>query len=316
MKRLLIYMVCVGLFAGCSPEDRPAVDSGQIRFVSGVSVEVSRATGPVSGNVLPQDSRIGLFAVAASSTGGSDAPAIIMNNLPGTVGAEGAIDYDPVQYYEAGKKYSFYACYPYTASDRYSNASEAPRLTVSLEKQAGAQDDYLWATLSEVTPQSAVGTGVQKFTFGHALCQVRVRIWNGSGAEVPLGSITLKAPASGVLSLADGSWSDIEATSADGFSEFTLYSPPEATMLPKDAFYEVPASLLQLPVNEAVMKTQTFSLTIDGKSYAVTPSSPAGGWQSGYSYIYTVWYATEGITFQGTVGPWQQVNGGPIDTEE
>lgn len=316
MKWLLIYMVCVGLFAGCSPEDRPTMASGQIRFVSGVSVEVSRATGPVSGNVLPQDSRIGLFAVAASSIEGSNAPAIIMNNLPGTVGAEGAIDYDPVQYYEAGKKYSFYACYPYTASAVYSNPSEVPRLTVSLEKQAGAQDDYLWATLSDVTPQSAVGTGVQKFTFGHALCQVRVRIWNGSGAEVPLGSITLKAPASGVLSLADGSWSRIDATDAKGFSEFTLYSPPEATMLPTEAFYEVPASLLQLPVNETVMKTQTFSLTIGGKSYAVTPSSPAGGWQSGYSYIYTVWYATEGITFQGTVGPWQQVNGGPIDTEE
>ena len=113
MKRLLIYMVCFVLFSGCSPEDRalpPAPDA--ICFVSGISVEVSKATGPVSGTVLQSGSRIGLFAASGGSGGGGGT--VVMNNLMGTVEAEGAINYDPMKYYEKDKEYNFYACYPYT----------------------------------------------------------------------------------------------------------------------------------------------------------------------------------------------------------
>lgn len=141
MKRLLIYMVCSVLFSGCSPEDRalpPAPDA--IRFVSGISVEVSKATGPVSGTVLQSGSCIGLFAASGGSGGGGGT--VVMNNLMGTVEAEGAIDYDPVKYYEKDKEYNFYACYPYTVSD-YTDAGKAPLLSVSLAPNAQAQDDYL-----------------------------------------------------------------------------------------------------------------------------------------------------------------------------
>lgn len=315
MKRLLIYMVCAGLFTGCSPEDRPLPAAPQaIRFVSGVSVEVTRATGPVSGTVLPQGSRIGLFALSEQSGGGD--PQVLMNNLPGMVVAEGAIDYDPVKYYENGRKYAFYACYPYTASSGYTAAAGAPALAVTLDAYAGVQDDYLWASLPEVTPESNAATAVRKFTFRHALCQVRVRIWNGSEATAALQGITLKAPDSGVLSLGDGSWSEIKETEADSFTSFTLFYPSEPVMLPKEAFYEIPASLLQLPVGSETMAKQTFSITIDGKTYNISPSTPAEGWQGGTSYLYTVWYATDGLTFQGTVSDWQPVDGGNIETEE
>ena len=316
MKRLLIYMVCFVLFSGCSPEDRalpPAPDA--IRFVSGISVEVSKATGPVSGTVLQSGSRIGLFATSGGSgvVGGT----VVMNNLVGTVGAEGAIDYDPVKYYEKDKNYNFYACYPYTVSD-YTDAGKAPSLSVSLAPNAQAQDDYLWASLPGVTPEAGGATGVRKFTFRHALCQVRVRIWNGSDKEVPLNSITLKAPGSGVLSLGDGTWSETKETETETnpFISFTLYSPSELSPLPKDAFYEVPSALLQLPVSEEAMKSQVFSITIDEKTYEVTPTTPAGGWKAGFSYLYTVWYATDGIGFQGTVESWQPVDGGNVDTGE
>lgn len=314
MKRLLIYMVCSVLFSGCSPEDRalpPAPDA--IRFVSGISVEVSKATGPVSGTVLQSGSRIGLFAASGGSGGGGGT--VVMNNLVGTVEAEGAIDYDPVKYYEKDKEYNFYACYPYTVFD-YTDVGKAPSLSVGLAPNAQAQDDYLWASLSGVTPEAGGTTGVRKFTFRHALCQVRVRIWNGSGQEVPLNSITLKAPGSGVLSLGDGTWSETKETETNPFTSFTLYSPSELSSLPKDAFYEVPAALLQLPVSEEVMKSQAFSITIEGKTYEVQPTTPAGGWKAGFSYLYTVWYATDGIGFQGTVESWQPVDGGNVDTGE
>ena len=305
-------MVCTALFSGCSPEDRalpPAPDA--IRFVSGISVEVSKATGPVSGTVLQSGSRIGLFA--ASGGNGGVGGTVVMNNLVGTVGAEGAIDYDPVKYYEKDKEYNFYACYPVFD---YTDAGKVPLLSVSLAPNAQAQDDYLWASLPGVTPEVGGTTGVRKFTFRHALCQVRVRIWNGSDKEVPLNSITLKAPGSGVLSLGDGTWSKAKETETKSFTSFTLYSPSELSPLPKDAFYEVPAALLQLPVSEEVMKSQVFSITIDGDTYEVTPTTPAGGWQVGFSYLYTVWYATDGIGFQGTVESWQPIEGGNIDTGE
>lgn len=314
MKRLLIYMVCFVLFSGCSPEDRalpPAPDA--IRFVSGISVEVSKATGPVSGTVLQFGSCIGLFAASGGSGGGGGT--VVMNNLMGTVEAEGAIDYDPVKYYEKDKEYNFYACYPYTVFD-YTDAGKAPLLSVSLAPNAQAQDDYLWASLPGVTPEAGGTTGVRKFTFRHALCQVRVRVWNGSDKEVPLNSITLKAPGSGVLSLGDGTWSETNEAMVNTFTSFTLYSPSELSPLPKDAFYEVPSALLQLPVSEEAMKSQVFSITIEGKTYEVKPTTPAGGWKAGFSYLYTVWYATDGIGFQGTVESWQPVDGGNVDTGE
>ena len=314
MKRLLIYMVCSVLFSGCSPEDRalpPAPDA--IRFVSGISVEVSKATGPVSGTVLQSGSRIGLFAASGGSGGGGGT--VVMNNLVGTVEAEGAINYDPVKYYEKDKEYNFYACYPYTVSD-YTDAEKAPLLSVSLAPNAQAQDDYLWSSLPGVTPEAGGTTGVRKFAFRHALCQVRVRIWNGSDKEVSLNSITLKAPGSGVLSLGDGTWSEANETKTNTFTSFTLFSPTKLLPLPEEAFYEVPAALLQLPVSEEVMKSQVFSITIEGKTYEVKPTTPAGGWKAGFSYLYTVWYATDGIGFQGTVESWEPVDGGNVDTGE
>lgn len=303
MKRLLIYMVCVWLLSGCSPDGSPlSLSSGAIRFVSGISVEETKADGPVSGTTLPQGSRISLC---------SD----IMNNLTGTIGAEGSIDYNPVKYYETGKEYTFYACYPYTTALNYTDTGQAPSLPVSLATHADMQEDYMWAALPKVTAVSG-GTPAQKFTFRHALSRIRLRIWNGSAGSVPLNGISLTAPGTGTLSLADGNWTGVNETQSEDFTLFTLFHPAEAVALPEEAFYEIPASMLQLPVGEEVMKSQMFSIVIDGKSYEIHPATPSGGWQSGVSYLYTVWYAAEGITFKGTVEPWNAVDGGDAPTEE
>lgn len=311
MKRLLIYLVCAAMFGGCSPDDRRETPSGgAIRFVADVSVETSKASGLLSGTVLPAGSRAGLFACSTQAGASSD---VVMNNVAGTIGAEGAVDYDPVKYYEAGKNYSFYACWPYTASMAYTDAADAPSLKISLGDQAGSQEDYLWASL-KVTPDTDRSNDIGRLTFRHALCRIRVRIWNGSTAGVLLNSITLAAPGSGTLSLADGSWQEVEE--GNRFPSFILCRYSEAVELPQEAFYEIPISLLQLPVGAETMKKQVFSITIDGQTFEVSPVTPAEGWAAGYSYLYTVWYATDGVTFQGTIEPWLPVEAGEVDPEE
>lgn len=316
MKRLLIYMACVWVLSGCSPEGAPLLPSSTaIRFTSGISVEVTKSGGPVSGTTLPVGSRIGLCAVSEQTGEGESSKQVVMNNLPGTTGAENAIDYDPVKYYETGRKYAFYACYPYTVALNYTDATQTPSVSITLATHADAQEDYMWAALPEVTATPG-GTAAQKFTFRHALCRIRIRIWNGSMGEVPLNGISLSAPDSGTLSLSDGGWTEVNETRSNGFTTFTLFHPAEPVELPKDAFYEVPASLLQLPVGEEAMKLQTISLQIGGKTYEIHPSTPSGGWQRGFSYLYTVWYATDGVSFKGTVEDWNTVPGGDIETEE
>ena len=248
MKRLLIYLVCAAMFGGCSPDDRRETPSGgAIRFVADVSVETSKASGLLSGTVLPDGSRAGLFACSTQTGGSSE---VVMNNVAGTIGVEGAVDYDPVKYYEAGKNYSFYACWPYTASMAYTDAADAPSLKISLGDQAGSQADYLWASL-KVTPDTDRSNDIGRLTFRHALCRIRVRIWNGSTAGVFLNSITLTAPGSGTLSLADGSWEEVEE--GNRFPSFILCRYSEAVELPQEAFYEIPISLLQLPVGAETM---------------------------------------------------------------
>lgn len=316
MKRLLIYMACVWVLSGCSPEGTPLLPSSNaIHFISGISVEVTKAGGPVSGTTLPAGNRIGLYAVSEQTGEGESGKQVVMNNLPGTIGAEGAIDYDPVKYYEAGRKYAFYACYPYTSTLSYTNAQQTPAISVTLAPHADAQEDYMWAALPEVIAAPG-GTAAQKFTFRHALCRIRIRIWNGSTGEVPLEGISLAAPGSGTLSLSDGSWTEVNETQNNGFTTFTLFYPTEPVELQKDAFYEVPASLLQFPVGEETMRSQTFSLLIDGKTYKIHPVTPSGGWQPGLSYLYTLWYATDGVSFKGTVEDWNTVPVGDIETEE
>ena len=311
MKRLLIYLVCAAMFGGCSPDDRRETPSGgAIRFVADVSVETSKASGLLSGTVLPDGSRAGLFACSTQTGGSSE---VVMNNVAGTIGVEGAVDYDPVKYYEAGKNYSFYACWPYTASMAYTDAADAPSLKISLGDQAGSQADYLWASL-KVTPDTDRSNDIGRLTFRHALCRIRVRIWNGSTPGVFLNSITLTAPGSGTLSLADGSWEEVEE--GNRFPSFILCRYSEAVELPQEAFYEIPISLLQLPVGAETMKKQVFSITIDGQTFEVSPATPAEGWAAGYSYLYTVWYATDGVTFQGTIEPWLPVEAGEVDPEE
>ena len=258
MKRLLIYLVCAAMFGGGSPDDRRETPSGgAIRFVADVSVETSKASGLLSGTVLPDGSRAGLFACSTQTGGSSE---VVMNNVAGTIGVEGAVDYDPVKYYEAGKNYSFYACWPYTASMAYTDAADAPSLKISLDDQAGSQADYLWASL-KVTPDTDRSNDIGRLTFRHALCRIRVRIWNGSTAGVFLNSITLTAPGSGTLSLADGSWEEVEE--GNRFPSFILCRYSEAVELPQEAFYEIPISLLQLPVGAETMKKQVFSSTRD-----------------------------------------------------
>ena len=311
MKRLLIYLVCAAMFGGCSPDDRRETPSGgAIRFVADVSVETSKASGLLSGTVLPDGSRAGLFACSTQTGGSSE---VVMNNVAGTIGVEGAVDYDPVKYYEAGKNYSFYACWPYTASMAYTDAADAPSLKISLGDQAGSQADYLWASL-KVTPDTDRSNDIGRLTCRQALCRIRVRIWNGSTAGVFLNSITLTAPGSGTLSLADGSWEEVEE--GNRFPSFILCRYSEAVELPQEAFYEIPISLLQLPVGAETMKKQVFSITIDGQTFEVSPATPAEGWAAGYSYLYTVWYATDGVTFQGTIEPWLPVEAGEVDPEE
>lgn len=316
MKRLLIYMAYVWVLSGCSPEGTPLLPSSNaIRFISGISVEVTKAGGPVSGTTLPEGSGIGLCAVSetAGETDGSGKQ-VVMNNILGAIGAEGVIDYDPVKYYETGRKYAFYACYPYTSTLNYTDAMQSPSISVVLATHAEAQEDYMWAALPEVTVATG-GAPAQKFTFRHALCRIRIRVWNGSGANVPLNGISLSAPGSATLSLSNGSWTGME-TESNGFVTFTLFHPAEPAVLPADAFYEVPTSLLQFPVGEETMKLQTFSLLINGRVYEIHPATPAGGWQPGFSYLYTVWYATDGVGFKGTVEDWNPVSGGDIETEE
>lgn len=314
MKTNLLPLFTLLLLAACEAESNSSgMDATPIRFASGVALQTK--AGAVEGRVLPEGSRIGIVAWSQKVADGEEGDAIlVMDNLPGTAEADGALSYNPVKYYEPGFVYRFYACHPYDAAVSAFETEGGPSLPVELKTDAILQHDYMWATPLRVTPEADPPTGARKFTFHHALSRIRVQVRNESGSAQRLGYVEVEAPSVGTFSLRNGEWSNMDTAEVKGYKRFSLYHPTIPEVLPKDSCWVVPGSLLLLPVTDVTLLT--FRVKIGDEEFQIPPTTPAGGWQAGLSYLYTVWYGATGIVFKGTVAPWDEVPGGNITPDE
>jgi hypothetical protein len=185
--------------AACSSDERtPDVDSRSIRFaVSPVTQTAGETRAVLSGNYLPVDDHVGIYAYSYLT---SDLPEtwptpLIFDNVKGTVGSIPTEEGDPQKIsiapenekdYATGHKHAFYSYYPYQSS-----LSDFTITSDLFESQT----DWLWAT--PVTGVMASADPVP-FTYSHQMSLIRFFV--GKAAEVVpklrLESITVVTSAS------------------------------------------------------------------------------------------------------------------------
>nr|WP_129732975.1 fimbrillin family protein [Parabacteroides goldsteinii] len=332
MKNLILLAAVAFAATACSDHDewQNKPDANAITFGTTVQVETKAA---VSGTNIPDGEKIGIYGLEADAgktpvwaADQSD----LMDNISATSNGAGGLDYSPLKEYTADKVYNFYAYYPHTAADlsgdgiKAPTASVAPKLQVTLAKTPDAQADYMYAVpIENYTRTTAEAGNTQKLVFKHALTQVRFKFKNTEAANaVSIVSLKITDKDKGTMSITDGKWSGLDATSGSG-NTFTLYEPSGVQEVAAGSSFDIPKQLMLFPKTGSDMTgntTLTFTLALKDHSNAdktvtITPKVPATGLEAGKSYLYTLLYnsaAKDYVTLSTEVVDWVNATGGDL----
>lgn len=330
MKNLILLTAVTLATVSCSEDDglqKGEPDANAILFGTTVQIETKAV---VKGTKIPEGEKVGLYALEAESSASPawQASGNQMDNLEAVANSSGGLDYSPVQSYIVDKVYSFYAYYPLTAVSQADGdgvvaptTTTAPQLKVTLEKTPSAQSDYMYAAPIENYKRTSEEAGViQKLVFRHALTQIRFKFKNTEeSAAIVIKSIRVKDNDKGTMSITDGEWSELSATSSEG-NTFTFFQPTTPQTVAAGTSFDIPEQLMLFPKSEmAGNSTLKFELVLDAsgveKTVEITPTVPATGLTAGTSYLYTLLYNSEAkdfISLSTEVVDWVDAIGGDL----
>lgn len=330
MKNLILLTAVTLAAVSCSEDDglqKGEPDANAILFGTTVQIETKAV---VKGTKIPEGEKVGLYALEAESSASPawKADKNLMDNLEAVANSSGGLDYSPLQSYTKDKVYSFYAYYPLTAVSQADGngvvaptTTTAPQLKVTLEKTPSAQSDYMYAAPIENYKRTSEEAGViQKLVFRHALTQIRFKFKNTEeSAAIVIKSIRVKDNDKGTMSITDGEWSELSATSSEG-NTFTFFQPTTPQTVVAGTSFDIPEQLMLFPKSEmAGNSTLKFELVLDAsgveKTVEITPTVPATGLTAGTSYLYTLLYNSEAkdfISLSTEVVDWVDAIGGDL----
>lgn len=330
MKNLILLTAVTLAAVSCSEDDglqKGEPDANAILFGTTVQIETKAV---VKGTKIPEGEKVGLYALEAESSASPawKADKNLMDNLEAVANSSGGLDYSPLQSYTKDKVYSFYAYYPLTAVSQADGngvvaptTTTAPQLKVTLEKTPSAQSDYMYAAPIENYKRTSEEAGViQKLVFRHALTQIRFKFKNTEeSAAIVIKSIRVKDNDKGTMSITDGEWSELSATSSEG-NTFTFFQPTTPQTVAAGTSFDIPEQLMLFPKSEmAGNSTLKFELVLDAsgveKTVEITPTVPATGLTAGTSYLYTLLYNSEAkdfISLSTEVVDWVDAIGGDL----
>lgn len=330
MKNLILLTAVTLAAVSCSEDDglqKGEPDANAILFGTTVQIETKAV---VKGTKIPEGEKVGLYALVAESSASPawKADKNLMDNLEAVANSSGGLDYSPLQSYTKDKVYSFYAYYPLTAVSQADGngvvaptTTTAPQLKVTLEKTPSAQSDYMYAAPIENYKRTSEEAGViQKLVFRHALTQIRFKFKNTEeSAAIVIKSIWVKDNDKGTMSITDGKWSELSATSSEG-NTFTFFQPTTPQTVAAGTSFDIPEQLMLFPKSEmAGNSTLKFELVLDAsgveKTVEITPTVPATGLTAGTSYLYTLLYNSEAkdfISLSTEVVDWVDAIGGDL----
>ncbi len=225
MKKLIYCFAILALSACSEKMDGPSLSNDLIKVelnstVSTPDLETLGTRAPVDGTVLPKDAKVSVFGLAKSSSSGSstdidwrsstdvlfaqreDAPGII----EASVDENGALIFGEYYYpVESTRNYSFYACYPFTTSTKFSKVDETIN-SYSATFKLSDQQDVMWA--EAVAPdlggfkgynaryfRKATGAKRPMLQFKHLLTRLNFKVVRGeavSGETEDVSSVYVK----------------------------------------------------------------------------------------------------------------------------
>lgn len=335
MKNLILLTAVALAAVSCSEDDglqKGEPDANAILFGTTVQIETKAV---VKGTKIPEGEKVGLYALEAESSASPawKADKNLMDNLEAVANSSGGLDYSPLQSYTKDKVYNFYAYYPLTAVSQADGdgvvtptTTTAPQLKVTLEKTPSAQSDYMYATPIENYKRTSEEAGViQKLVFRHALTQIRFKFKNTEeSAAIVIKSIRVKDNDKGTMSITNGEWSGLSATSEG--NTFTFFQPTTPQRVEAGTAFDIPEQLMLFPKTGEDMGRNSkdsglsFVLTLKNSSdkeqeITIIPKVPATGLTAGTSYLYTLLYNSEAkdfISLSTEVVDWVDAIGGDL----
>ena len=139
--------------------------------------------------------------------------------------------YSPKKYWSPQGHIDFLAYAPYGETPNFNGSSS---IDFTVEKDAAAQKDLLWAKATNQTKAENSGTSKVKFTFKHALAKIGYKVKTSAsyeGTTIKLNKITLAGSATeptktafykeGTINLSTGAWTPSTSEEKQNFEWFT-----------------------------------------------------------------------------------------------
>ena len=277
MKKYFLFAAAALTLAACSNDesDNQLQNDNVIRFSSTVGTATRAGSNLLKGN-FANGTEVKVKLTAADNSVTYDA-------VNYTVGDEGALTTDPVQYYPAsGSNVSAYAYYPANAS------IEADGFQVATNQSA--DDDYETSDLMYASIPTLNKTSTNNLEFRHVLSKIVVTLAAGTGFDaseladvtIALNGVKYKGtfdPAAGTFTPADDTQTITLATAAST-------APHAAVVVPQD------------------MSGKEIAVTI-GNGTPVAYSIPASTtFNPGTVYSYTITVAKTGISVTSSIAGW------------
>lgn len=292
MKNLFLAATIAALTcAGCAKEEAPA---GPEDLAVKFSTEIATITRgvPVEGVQFGNGAKIGVFATEAL---GATSNAEWMNNVCLTRDASGKWTYDNLLYFMAGYKYSFVAYSPYT--EQAPVVTDLTAVPYKVPTTLADQKDFLYSNsvAMDFTSKAPSSTDVVKFTFDHALAQVKFSALtekNYSAYTLKITKISIAGISSeGKVNFSDGTWKDLAVplTYELTLDDLALTTEKQSLTSGNDVLMLIP----QNPEGKVLTLTVDIKATAAGNSALdgtkeISVNIPAGAWVSRHVYDYKI----------------------------
>ena len=238
--------------------------------------------------------------------------------------------YTNTKYWPTEGHIDFLAYAPYGETPNFNGSSS---IDFTVEKDAAAQKDLLWAKATNQTKAENSGTSKVKFTFKHALAKIGYKVKTSAsyeGTTIKLNKITLAGSATeptktafykeGTINLSTGAWTPSTSEEKQNFEWFTNTSGTVVTTEaadndPGNYLFVIPQKFSTPATDELYVIVEYTIQTGTTAMKSIVSSKITKDFEQGKAYTINLFLGLTPIEFDvTTVEGWTDTNQGEISS--